>query len=213
MTDYLTFFSVPLPKNFHPKVDLIFLVETSSAMGPKGVNAAKAFIHNIIVRLPVREKEIRVGLFSFDVASVAVSWLNSHKKGSLYLTAVKKIKYTGGKTKDKPGMLGVGLNYVLTNAFTKGKGGRTGKVAKIVVVLGSGRSQKPNDAETFAKKLRKAKANVFMVSLNKKHDKKLMNKVGTPGQTLVIGKSDSLKFVHWMYHVVMKVTKTGMTSF
>lgn len=170
-----------------------------------GFAAIQDFLHKVIGRLNVGPNEDRVAVIQFSNTAVANFYLNSFMKKEDILTSIRRLSHKGGR----PLNTGGALTYVKDNVFTAASGSRqSSNVAKILVLLSSGKSSESVDAPAASLK----EGGVLVLTIaTKDADLKEMNKISyRPSYTLSISEIAELPTIE--ERLISQITKSKING-
>ncbi|XP_072317662.1 collagen alpha-1(XII) chain-like [Eucyclogobius newberryi] len=117
--------------------DLVFLVDGSWSIGAQNFEQIRRFLSSLLSSFDVGPDHVRVGLVQFSNTPRTEFYLNTHQSKERILDAIGRLPYMGGGTHT-----GLGLDFLLTEAFTVTAGSRADQnVPQIAVVITDGKSQ------------------------------------------------------------------------
>ncbi|XP_043916458.1 collagen alpha-3(VI) chain isoform X2 [Protopterus annectens] len=146
--------------NVNPR-DILFLIDSSSALGGVNFVQIKNFVASLIQRLEIGEDLIRVALAHFSDGVTIEFDFNKHKTKAEAANAVKKIKLAGGRSLN----IGAALQYARNNLFTRNAGSRIEEnIPQLLVLLTGGKSK--DSVELPAQELKNA--GIFVLAVGGK---------------------------------------------
>jgi len=118
------------------RVDVIFVVDESTSVGPGNFTLIKSFLSALVGRLDIDSGSTRVGLLKFAsvVDTVQAFNLDAHSSVVSVQSAILSLTYTGGRTHTADA-----LRYARTDMLTAANGDRPG-VPNVAFVMIDGKS-------------------------------------------------------------------------
>lgn len=137
MWTYLLFFpETPLYKA-QDSADIIFLIDGSNNTGSVNFAVIRDFLVNLLERLSVGTQQIQVGVVQYSDEPRTLFSLNSYSTKAQVLDAVKALGFIGGELAN----VGLALDFVLENHFTRAGGSRVEEgVPQVLVLISAGPS-------------------------------------------------------------------------
>lgn len=80
------------------KVDLVFLIDSSSMVGPSNYNELKNYLKNTITKLDVGPSKVRIGLMQYSGYASTEFPLNMYATRGEMLKAIERMSFMGGST-------------------------------------------------------------------------------------------------------------------
>ncbi|CAM5092667.1 unnamed protein product, partial [Eretmochelys imbricata] len=99
--------------------DIVFLVPTSTSIGPENFQKVKNFLYILVSSLNVSSDQIRVGLAQYSNETFKVFLLNQYSLKSDILEQIQNLPYKSGGS-----YTGTALDFVRTTYFTESAGSR-----------------------------------------------------------------------------------------
>ncbi|XP_051010255.1 collagen alpha-3(VI) chain-like isoform X3 [Acomys russatus] len=117
--------------------DIIFLIDGSNNTGSAHFAVIRDFLVNVLERLSVGNQQIRVGVVQYSDEPRTVFSLNTYPSKATVLDAVKRLSFEGGELAN----IGLALDYVVENHFTRAGGSRVEEgVPQVLVLISAGPS-------------------------------------------------------------------------
>ncbi|XP_004743731.2 collagen alpha-3(VI) chain isoform X2 [Mustela putorius furo] len=117
--------------------DIIFLIDGSNNTGSVHFAVIRNFLVNLLERLSVGAQQIRVGVVQYSDEPRTVFSLDTYSTKAQVLDAVKALAFTGGELAN----VGLALDFVVENHFTRAGGSRVEEgVPQVLVLISSGPS-------------------------------------------------------------------------
>lgn len=136
-------------------VDLVFVVDSSEAVGPENLELLKYFVNALLERVPFGGESGHVGVLQFGRVSVVVLGLQRLDDRTVAKAAVRKMPYLGEAA------------YVGEAIRSAGRllgAGRPG-VKKVAVVMTAGRSDPRDVAELAAEEARRDGIQILVIGV------------------------------------------------
>lgn len=149
--------SQPRPGCQAQSLDLVFLLDASTSVGPENFAQMQSFIRKCTLRFDVNPDVAQVGLVVYGGQVQTAFGLDTHPTRAAVLRAMSQAPYLGGV-----GSAGTALLHVDDKVMTVQRGARPG-VPKAVVMLTGGRGAE--DAAVPAQKLRNNGISVLVMSV------------------------------------------------
>nr|XP_035921359.1 collagen alpha-3(VI) chain isoform X2 [Halichoerus grypus] len=117
--------------------DIIFLIDGSNNTGSVHFAVIRDFLVNLLERLSVGAQQIRVGVVQYSDEPRTVFSLDTYSTKAQVLDAVKALAFTGGELAN----IGLALDFVVENHFTRAGGSRVEEgVPQVLVLISAGPS-------------------------------------------------------------------------
>ncbi|XP_032713459.1 collagen alpha-3(VI) chain isoform X3 [Lontra canadensis] len=117
--------------------DIIFLIDGSNNTGSVHFAVIRDFLVNLLERLSVGAQQIRVGVVQYSDEPRTVFSLDTYSTKAQVLDAVKALAFTGGELAN----VGLALDFVVENHFTRAGGSRVEEgVPQVLVLISAGPS-------------------------------------------------------------------------
>ncbi|XP_021513098.1 collagen alpha-3(VI) chain isoform X2 [Meriones unguiculatus] len=117
--------------------DIIFLIDGSNNTGSAHFAVIRDFLVNVLERLSVGNQHIRVGVVQYSDEPRTMFSLNTYPSKAMVLDAVKRLSFAGGEMAN----IGLALDFVVENHFTRAGGSRAEEgVPQVLVLISSGPS-------------------------------------------------------------------------
>jgi len=177
----------PAKKCMKATMDIHFLLDVSGSIGSVDFSKELGFVNKFVSTLDIGPKSVQIGCTTYSSGVFHQFWLNTNKDKAHVLSALAKVKKSGGTTQTHEG-----LDFVGKSAFTPAHGGRP-NAADILVVLTDGSSQSKAATAAAAKKLHAAKVAVFAVGGGPHVDKAELRSIASPtGGVFTVKNFDAL---------------------
>ncbi|XP_042100654.1 collagen alpha-3(VI) chain isoform X2 [Ovis aries] len=117
--------------------DIIFLIDGSNNTGSVNFAVILDFLVNLLERLSIGTQQIRVGVVQYSDEPQTMFSLNSYSTKAQVLDAVKALGFIGGELAN----VGLALDFVVENHFTRAGGSRAEEgVPQVLVLISAGPS-------------------------------------------------------------------------
>nr|XP_014698265.2 collagen alpha-3(VI) chain isoform X2 [Equus asinus] len=117
--------------------DIIFLIDGSNNTGSVNFAVIRDFLVNLLERLSIGTQQIRVGVVQYSDEPRTMFSLDSYSTKAQVLDAVKALGFTGGELAN----VGLALDFVVENHFTRAGGSRVEEgVPQVLVLISAGPS-------------------------------------------------------------------------
>ncbi|ELW63563.1 Collagen alpha-3(VI) chain [Tupaia chinensis] len=117
--------------------DIIFLIDGSDNTGSVHFAVIRDFLVNVLERLSLGTQQIRVGVVQYSDEPRTMFSLNSYATKAQVLDAVKALRFGGGELAN----IGLALDFVVENHFTRAGGSRVEEgVPQVLVLISAGPS-------------------------------------------------------------------------
>ena len=117
--------------------DIIFLIDGSNNTGSVNFAVILDFLVNLLERLSIGTQQIRVGVVQYSDEPRTMFSLNSYSTKAQVLDAVKALGFIGGELAN----VGLALDFVVENHFTRAGGSRAEEgVPQVLVLISAGPS-------------------------------------------------------------------------
>ncbi|XP_045337802.1 collagen alpha-3(VI) chain isoform X2 [Leopardus geoffroyi] len=117
--------------------DIIFLIDGSNNTGSVHFAVIRDFLVNLLERLAVGTQQIRVGVVQYSDEPRTMFSLDTYSTKVQVLDAVKALAFTGGELAN----IGLALDFVVENHFTRAGGSRVEEgVPQVLVLISAGPS-------------------------------------------------------------------------
>ncbi|XP_032137594.1 von Willebrand factor A domain-containing protein 2 isoform X2 [Sapajus apella] len=149
--------SQPRPGCKTQALDLVFMLDTSTSVGPENFAQMQSFVRSCALKFEVNPDVTQVGLVVYGSQVQTAFGLDTKPTRAAVLRAISQAPYLGGV-----GSAGTALLHIYDKVMTVQRGARPG-VPKAVVVLTGGRGAE--DAAVPAQKLRNNGISVLVVGV------------------------------------------------
>lgn len=117
--------------------DIIFLIDGSNNTGSVNFAVILDFLVNLLEKLPIGTQQIRVGVVQFSDEPRTMFSLDTYSTKAQVLGAVKALRFAGGELAN----IGLALDFVVENHFTRAGGSRVEEgVPQVLVLISAGPS-------------------------------------------------------------------------
>ncbi|KAK1332450.1 hypothetical protein QTO34_007127 [Cnephaeus nilssonii] len=140
--------------------DIVFLVDSSTSIGPQNFQKVKNFLHSVILGLDISSDQVRVGLAQYNDNIYPAFRLNQYPLKSVVLEHIQNLPYRTGGTNT-----GAALEFIRTNYLTEAAGSRAkDTVPQIVILVTDGESN--DEVQEAADRLKEDGVVVYVVGIN-----------------------------------------------
>uniref|UniRef100_A0A8C3YQQ3 VWFA domain-containing protein n=1 Tax=Catagonus wagneri TaxID=51154 RepID=A0A8C3YQQ3_9CETA len=140
--------------------DIVFLVDSSTSIGPQNFQKVKNFLHSVVLGLDISSDQVRVGLAQYNDDIYPAFRLNQYPLKSVVLEQIRNLPYRTGGTNT-----GSALEFIRTSYLTEAAGSRAKDgVPQIVILVTDGESN--DEVQEAADKLKEDGAVVYVVGVN-----------------------------------------------
>ncbi|XP_057595682.1 collagen alpha-4(VI) chain-like [Hippopotamus amphibius kiboko] len=140
--------------------DIVFLVDSSTSIGPQNFQKVKNFLHSVVLGLDISSDQVRVGLAQYNDNIYPAFWLNQYPLKSVVLEQIRNLPYRTGGTNT-----GSALEFVRTNYLTEAAGSRAKDgVPQIVILVTDGESN--DEVQEAADRLKQDGVVLYVVGVN-----------------------------------------------
>ncbi|XP_021530038.2 collagen alpha-4(VI) chain-like isoform X2 [Aotus nancymaae] len=140
--------------------DVVFLVDSSTSIGPQNFQKVKNFLYSVVLGLDISSDRVRVGLAQYNDNIYPAFQLNQHPLKSMVLEQIQNLPYRTGGTNT-----GNALEFIRTNYLTEGSGSRAkDRVPQIVILVTDGESN--DEVQEVADRLKEGGVVVYVVGIN-----------------------------------------------
>uniref|UniRef100_A0A3B4BD59 VWFA domain-containing protein n=1 Tax=Periophthalmus magnuspinnatus TaxID=409849 RepID=A0A3B4BD59_9GOBI len=147
--------------------NLVFLVDGSWSIGTQNFEQIRRFLSSLVSSFDVGVGRVRVGLVQYSNTPRTEFYLNMHQSQAQVLNAIRRLPYMGGGTHT-----GLGLDFLLRNAFTAAAGSRANQnVPQIGVVITDGKSQ--DDVVQEARRLKERGIMLYAIGIKDADEEQL----------------------------------------
>ncbi|KAM5268106.1 collagen alpha-3(VI) chain isoform 3-T3 [Hipposideros larvatus] len=117
--------------------DIIFLIDGSNNTGSVNFTVLRDFLVNLLERLSVGAQQIRVGVVQYSDEPRTMFSLDTYSTKAEVLDAIKALGFLGGELAN----IGLALDFVVENHFTRAGGSRAEEgVPQVLVLVSAGPS-------------------------------------------------------------------------
>ena len=140
--------------------DIVFLVDSSTSIGPQNFQKVKNFLHPVILGLDISSDKIRVELAQYNDNIYPAFRLNHHPLKSVVLEHTRNVPYHTGGTNT-----GSALEFVRTNYLTEAAGSQAKDgVPQVVILVTDGESN--DEVQEAADRSKEDGVVVYVVGVN-----------------------------------------------
>uniref|UniRef100_A0A8C9IM64 VWFA domain-containing protein n=1 Tax=Piliocolobus tephrosceles TaxID=591936 RepID=A0A8C9IM64_9PRIM len=140
--------------------DIVFLVDSSTSIGPQNFQKIKNFLYSVVLGLDISSDHVRVGLAQYNDNIYPAFQLNQHPLKSMVLEQIQNLPYSTGGTNT-----GSALEFIRTNYLTEESGSRAkDRVPQIVILVTDGESN--DEVQEMADRLKEDGVVVYVVGVN-----------------------------------------------
>nr|XP_045002854.1 collagen alpha-3(VI) chain isoform X1 [Jaculus jaculus] len=117
--------------------DILFLIDGSNNTGSAHFAVIRDFLVNLLERLSIGTQQIRVGVVQYSDEPRTMFPLDAYSSKAQVLDAVKALRFAGGELAN----IGLALDFVVENHFTRAGGSRVEEgVPQVLVLISAGPS-------------------------------------------------------------------------
>ncbi|KAL6081555.1 hypothetical protein STEG23_000576, partial [Scotinomys teguina] len=140
--------------------DIVFLVDSSTSIGPQNFQKVKNFLHSVVLGLDIGNDQVQVGLVQYNDNIHPAFQLKQSSLKSLVLEWIQNLSYSTGGTNT-----GSALEFIRTNYLTEMGGSRAKDgVPQIVILVTDGESN--DEVQDAADQLKRDGVFVYVVGIN-----------------------------------------------
>ncbi|XP_053786274.1 collagen alpha-4(VI) chain isoform X4 [Desmodus rotundus] len=140
--------------------DIVFLVDSSTSIGPQNFQKVKNFLRSVILGLDIGRDQVRVGLAQYSDNIYPAFQLNQHSQKSVLLEHIQNLPYRTGGTNT-----GAALEFIRTKYLTEAAGSRAReRVPQMVILVTDGESN--DEVQEAADRLKEDGVVVYVVGIN-----------------------------------------------
>lgn len=140
--------------------DIVFLVDSSTSIGPQNFQKVKNFLYSIVLGLDISSDRVQVGLAQYNDNIYPAFQLNQYPLKSVVLEHIQNLPYRTGGTNT-----GNALEFIRTNYLTESGGSRAkDRVPQIVILVTDGESN--DEVQDAADQLKEDGVTVYVVGVN-----------------------------------------------
>ncbi|XP_012518700.1 PREDICTED: collagen alpha-4(VI) chain-like [Propithecus coquereli] len=141
-------------------VDIVFLVDSSTSIGPQNFQKVKNFLYSVVLGLDISSDQVRVGLAQYSDNIYPAFQLNQYPLKSMVLEQIQNLPYRTGGTNT-----GSALEFIRTNYLTEAAGSRAkDRIPQIVILVTDGESS--DEVQEAADQLKEDGVVVYVVGVN-----------------------------------------------
>uniref|UniRef100_A0A671FFT8 VWFA domain-containing protein n=1 Tax=Rhinolophus ferrumequinum TaxID=59479 RepID=A0A671FFT8_RHIFE len=154
--------------------DIVFLVDSSTSIGPQNFQKVKNFLRSVVLGLDIRSDQVRVGLAQYNDNIYPAFQLNQYPLKSVVLEHIQNLPYRTGGTNT-----GSALEFIRTNYLTEAAGSRAkDSVPQIVILVTDGESN--DEVQEAADRLKEDGVVVYVVGINVQDVQELQKMASEP---------------------------------
>nr|XP_026239761.1 collagen alpha-4(VI) chain-like [Urocitellus parryii] len=140
--------------------DIVFLVDSSTSIGPQNFQKVKNFLYSIVLGLDISSDRVQVALAQYNDNIFPAFQLNQYPLKSVVLEHIQNLPYRTGGTNT-----GSALEFIRTNYLTESGGSRAkDRVPQIVILVTDGESN--DEVQDAADQLKEDGVIVYVVGVN-----------------------------------------------
>ncbi|XP_076986207.1 collagen alpha-4(VI) chain-like [Tamandua tetradactyla] len=140
--------------------DIVFLVDSSTSIGPQNFWKVKNFLQSVVLGLDISSDHVRVGLAQYNDNIYPAFRLNQYPLKSVVLEQIQNLPYRTGGTNT-----GNALEFIRTDYLTEAAGSRAKEgVPQIVILVTDGESS--DEVLEVADKLKEGGVVLYVVGIN-----------------------------------------------
>ncbi|KAJ7322543.1 hypothetical protein JRQ81_018830 [Phrynocephalus forsythii] len=159
--------------------DIVFLVDSSSSIGPENFQKVKNFLYALVSSLYVGSNQIRIGLAQYSDDIFIEFLLNQYSSKDDILEQIENLPFRRGHT-----YTGAALESLTSGFFTESAGSRAQEgVAQVVILLTDGESN--DGVKVPASKLRARGIALYVVGIGLQNTAELKEMASKPSNKFV----------------------------
>ncbi|XP_012587529.1 PREDICTED: collagen alpha-4(VI) chain-like [Condylura cristata] len=140
--------------------DIVFLVDSSTSIGPQNFQKVKNFLHSVVLGLDISSDHVRVGLVQYNHNVYPAFHLNQYSQKNMVLEQIQNLSYRTGSTNT-----GNALEFIRTHYLTEAAGSRAkDRIPQIVILVTDGESN--DEVQEAADRLKEDGVFVYVVGVN-----------------------------------------------
>ncbi|XP_059519982.1 collagen alpha-4(VI) chain-like [Myotis daubentonii] len=156
------------------RADIVFLVDSSTSIGPQNFQKVKNFLHSVVLGLDISSDQVRVGLAQYNDNIYPAFRLNQYPQKSVVLEHIQNLPYRTGATNT-----GAALEFIRTNYLTEAAGSRAkDTVPQIVILVTDGESN--DEVQEAADRLKEDGVVMYVVGINVQDVQELQKMASEP---------------------------------
>ncbi|XP_037701037.1 collagen alpha-4(VI) chain-like [Choloepus didactylus] len=140
--------------------DIVFLVDSSTSIGPQNFQKVKNFLQSVVLGLDISSDHVRVGLAQYNDNIYPAFHLNQYPLRSVVLEQIQNLPYRTGGTNTGNALEFIRTNFLMEAAGSRAKDG----VPQIVILVTDGESS--DEVQEVADKLKEDGVVVYVVGVN-----------------------------------------------
>lgn len=140
--------------------DIVFLVDSSTSIGPQNFQKVKDFLFSVVLGLDISSDRVQVGLVQYNDNIYSAFQLKQSSLKSVVLDQIRNLSYNTGGTNT-----GNALEFIRTSYLTETSGSRAKDgVPQIVILVTDGESN--DEVQDAADQLKSDGVLVYVVGIN-----------------------------------------------
>lgn len=155
---FLPFFPAVCPEA--SLADIVFVVDSSTSIGPQNFQKVKNFLHSVVLGLDIGSQQVQVGLVQYSDNIHPVFQLRQSSQKSVVLEWIRNLPYSTGGTNTGSALEFVRANYLAEMNGSRAKDG----VPQIVILVTDGESN--DEVQDAADQLKRDGVFVYVVGIN-----------------------------------------------
>ncbi|XP_075823829.1 collagen alpha-4(VI) chain-like [Microtus pennsylvanicus] len=140
--------------------DIVFLVDSSTSIGPQNFQKVKNFLHSVVLGLDISSHQVQVGLVQYSDSIYPVFQLKQSSQKSVVLEWIRNLTYSTGGTNTGSALEFIRANYLTEMSGSRAKDG----VPQIVILVTDGESN--DEVQDAADQLKRDGVFVYVVGIN-----------------------------------------------
>lgn len=140
--------------------DIVFLVDSSTSIGPQNFQKVKNFLHSVVLGLDISSHQVQVGLVQYSDSIYPVFQLKQSSQKSVVLEWIRNLPYSTGGTNTGSALEFIRANYLTEMSGSRAKDG----VPQIVILVTDGESN--DEVQDAADQLKRDGVFVYVVGIN-----------------------------------------------
>lgn len=151
----------PKPACAEKAVDLVFVLDGSSSVGPKNFTVVQNFINGIVDKFSVSPGGVKIGLLQYSTSPRIEFNLNDHKTKKSVKAAVENVEWLTGDTHTALALRET-HNSIVSPAFRKQR-----KRSRFVIVITDGDPQDVKEVPAAVSQLASKGVKIFAIGVGK----------------------------------------------
>uniref|UniRef100_A0A8C2ME60 Collagen, type VI, alpha 4 n=1 Tax=Cricetulus griseus TaxID=10029 RepID=A0A8C2ME60_CRIGR len=140
--------------------DIVFLVDSSTSIGPQNFQKVKNFLHSVVSGLLIGSDRVQVGLVQYSDSIYPAFQLKQSSLKSTVLERIRNLSYSTGGTNTGSALEFIRANYLTEMSGSRAKDG----VPQIVILVTDGESN--DEVQDAADQLKRDGVFVYVVGIN-----------------------------------------------